>query len=207
MFLFTGDDVYQPIRTLSGGERGRVALTILMLGHDNLLLLDEPTNHLDMDSREVLENALSDFRGTIITVSHDRYFINRIADRIVEMQPDGITLYLGNYDEYLEKKNAPKEVITEAGKTRTMLEKEKKKEKLNRQAEKQLLQQRNQAEKAVMEKETEIAELEHMLSDSGLYQDTEKALAIQLRYQQAQKELETLYQEWENAESALSSEN
>ncbi len=207
MFLFTGDDVYQPIRTLSGGERGRVALTILMLRHDNLLLLDEPTNHLDMDSREVLENALSDFSGTIITVSHDRYFINRIADRIIEMQPNGITMYLGNYDEYLEKKNAPKEVISEVGKTRTMIEKEKKKEKLSRQAEKQLLQKRNLAEKAVMEKEAEIAELESHLSDSGLYQNTEKALAIQLHYQKAQKELEELYQEWENAESALNSDN
>ena len=207
MFLFTGDDVYQPIRTLSGGERGRVALTILMLRHDNLLLLDEPTNHLDMDSREVLENALSDFNGTIITVSHDRYFINRIADRIIEMQPDGITLYLGNYDDYLEKKNAPKEVIREAGKTRTLIEKEKKKEKLSRQAEKQLIQQRNQAEKAVTEKEAEIAELESQLSQSALYQDTEKALAIQLRYQQAQKELEDLFQEWEKAESALNNDN
>ncbi|MGN0996099.1 MAG: ribosomal protection-like ABC-F family protein, partial [Candidatus Ventricola sp.] len=91
MFLFTGDDVFQPIKTLSGGEKGRVALTALMLRKDNLLLLDEPTNHLDMDSREVLEDALSGFGGTIITVSHDRYFINRVADRIIEMQPDGVT--------------------------------------------------------------------------------------------------------------------
>ena len=203
MFLFTGDDVFQPVRTLSGGERGRVALTILMLRHDNVLLLDEPTNHLDMDSREVLENALADFGGTIITVSHDRYFINRIADRIIEMQPDGITMYLGNYDEYLEKKNAPREVIVETGKTRTMVEKEKRREKLNRQQEKQLRNARNAAEAAVMDKEAEIAGLEAQMSDSNLYQDPEKARAVQAQYQQAKQELDTLYRCWEEAEAAL----
>ena len=104
LFLFTGDDVFQKIETLSGGERGRVALTKLMLRRDNLLLLDEPTNHLDMDSREVLEGALDDFTGTLLTVSHDRYFINRVATRVVEMTADGVREYLGNYDDYLEKK-------------------------------------------------------------------------------------------------------
>ena len=104
LFLFTGDDVFQKIETLSGGERGRVALAKLMLKKDNLLLLDEPTNHLDMDSREVLEDALDDFGGTLLTVSHDRYFINRVANRVVEMRRDGIAEYLGNYDDYLEKK-------------------------------------------------------------------------------------------------------
>ena len=109
MFLFTGDDVFQPIKTLSGGEKGRVALTALMLRKDNVLLLDEPTNHLDMDSREVLEDALSDFGGTIITVSHDRYFINRVANRIIDMRPDVVTEYIGNYDDYVERKSRPVE--------------------------------------------------------------------------------------------------
>lgn len=203
MFLFTGDDVFQPIRTLSGGERGRVALTILMLRHDNVLLLDEPTNHLDMDSREVLENALADFGGTIITVSHDRYFINRIADRIIEMQPDGITMYLGNYDEYLEKKNAPKEVVAETGKTRTMVEKEKRREKLNRQQEKQLRATRNAAEAAVMDKEAEIADLEARMSDADLYLNPEMARTVQAQYQAAKEELDALYRRWEEAEAAL----
>ena len=108
--------------------KGRVALTALMLRKDNLLLLDEPTNHLDMDSREVLEDALADFGGTIITVSHDRYFINRIANRIIEMQPDGVTEYIGNYDDYIERKNRPVAVEAEAGKTKTELEKEKRRE-------------------------------------------------------------------------------
>ena len=102
LFLLTGDDVFQPVGTLSG-ERGRVALAKLMLKQDNLLLLDEPTNHLDMDSREVLEAALEDFEGTLLTVSHDRYFINRVATRVIEMSPEGAVEYLGNYDDYLKK--------------------------------------------------------------------------------------------------------
>lgn len=89
-----------------------------MLRKDNLLLLDEPTNHLDMDSREVLEDALSDFGGTIITVSHDRYFINRVANRIIEMRPDGVTEYIGNYDDYIERKNRPIPVEAEGGKNK-----------------------------------------------------------------------------------------
>jgi ATP-binding cassette subfamily F protein 3 len=98
MFLFSGDDVFDTISSLSGGERGRVALTKLMLRKDNLLLLDEPTNHLDMDSREVLEDALQDFPGTILAISHDRYFINRFADRVMVMNADGVTEYLGNFE-------------------------------------------------------------------------------------------------------------
>ena len=125
LFLLTGDDVFQPIRTLSGGEKGRVALAKLMLRKDNLLLLDEPTNHLDMDSREVLEDALEDFDGTILTVSHDRYFINRVANRVIEMRPDGVSEYLGNYDDYIEKKRLEALGQLEdatGGKTKTQLD-------------------------------------------------------------------------------------
>ena len=171
MFLFTGDDVFKPIHTLSGGEKGRVALTALMLRKDNLLLLDEPTNHLDMDSREVLEDALTDFGGTIITVSHDRYFINRIANRIIEMQPDGVTEYIGNYDDYIELKIRAQE-----------------------------------AEKAVGVKEAEIAELEAQMADPSLYSDAQKSADVQRAYQKAQQALQTLYEQWEAAEAALSQE-
>ena len=159
-FLFTGDDVFQPIHTLSGGEKGRVALTRLMLEKDNFLLLDEPTNHLDMDSREVLEGALDDFPGTILAVSHDRYFINRIATRIIEMRPDGVSFYLGNYDDYLEKKRREAEGIEERapGVTRTALEKEKKRDRQAREADKQ-----EKARIAAIEKE--IADLEQRVAD------------------------------------------
>lgn len=206
MFLFTGDDVFNPIHTLSGGEKGRVALTALMLRKDNLLLLDEPTNHLDMDSREVLEDALADFGGTIITVSHDRYFINRIANRIIEMQPDGVTEYIGNYDDYIERKNRPVAVEAEAGKTKTELEKEKRREKLSRQALRQLKIRAQEAEKAVGVKEAEIAELEAQMADPSLYSDAQKSADVQRAYQKAQQALQTLYEQWEAAEAALSQE-
>lgn len=206
MFLFTGDDVFKPIHTLSGGEKGRVALTALMLRKDNLLLLDEPTNHLDMDSREVLEDALTDFGGTIITVSHDRYFINRIANRIIEMQPDGVTEYIGNYDDYIERKNRPVAVEAEAGKTKTELEKEKRREKLSRQALRQLKIRAQEAEKAVGVKEAEIAELEAQMADPSLYSDAQKSADVQHAYQKAQQALQTLYEQWEAAEAALSQE-
>jgi len=206
MFLFTGDDVFKPIHTLSGGEKGRVALTALMLRKDNLLLLDEPTNHLDMDSREVLEDALADFGGTIITVSHDRYFINRIANRIIEMQPDGVTEYIGNYDDYIERKNRPVAIEAEAGKTKTELEKEKRREKLSRQALRQLKIRAQEAEKAVGVKEAEIAELEAQMADPSLYSDAQKSADVQRAYQKAQQALQTLYEQWEAAEAALSQE-
>lgn len=206
MFLFTGDDVFKPIHTLSGGEKGRVALTALMLRKDNLLLLDEPTNHLDMDSREVLEDALTDFGGTIITVSHDRYFINRIANRIIEMQPDGVTEYIGNYDDYIERKNRPVAVEAETGKTKTELEKEKRREKLSRQALRQLKIRAQEAEKAVGVKEAEIAELEAQMADPSLYSDAQKSADVQRAYQKAQQALQTLYEQWEAAEAVLSQE-
>lgn len=204
MFLFTGDDVFKTIKTLSGGEKGRVALTALMLRKDNLLLLDEPTNHLDMDSREVLEDALDGFGGTIITVSHDRYFINRVATRIIEMRPDGTTEYIGNYDDYLERKNRPVEQEETAGKTRTELEKEKRRDKMNRQALRQLKVRAQEAEKAVGAKEEEIAQLEEQMSDPALYNDVKRAAEVQQAYKKAQEDLQALYEAWEQAEAALS---
>ena len=207
MFLFTGDDVFQPIKTLSGGEKGRVALTALMLRKDNVLLLDEPTNHLDMDSREVLEDALSDFGGTIITVSHDRYFINRVANRIIEMRPDGVTEYIGNYDDYVERKSRPVEQEAVAGKTRTELDKEKRREKLNKQALRQLKVRAQEAERAVGLKEEEIAQLEARMADPDLYADAQQAAEINRAYQKAQAELPLLYEQWEQAEAALGSED
>ena len=103
-FLFTGDDVYKQIRDLSGGERGRVSLAKLMLSEANFLILDEPTNHLDITSKEILEKALNDYSGTVLYVSHDRYFINQTATRILDLVNGTFVNYIGNYDYYLEKK-------------------------------------------------------------------------------------------------------
>src|SRR5690625_4895820 len=103
-FLFTGDDVLKTIRTLSGGEKARIALAKLMLMKANFLLLDEPTNHLDIVSKEILEAALLDYPGTILFISHDRYFINKIADKVMELKSRGMTKYLGDYDYYVDKK-------------------------------------------------------------------------------------------------------
>lgn len=102
-FLFKGDDVFKELSTFSGGERARVALLKLMLAGSNFLLLDEPTNHLDTGSREALENTLNDYEGTLLIISHDRYFINKLADRVLYLDQNGVTEYLGNYDYYVEK--------------------------------------------------------------------------------------------------------
>ncbi len=104
-FLFTGDDVFKKIRDLSGGERGRVSLAKLMLSEANFLILDEPTNHLDIASKEILENALNRYTGTVLYVSHDRYFINQTATRIMDLTGNTLVNYIGNYDYYMEKKD------------------------------------------------------------------------------------------------------
>ena len=102
-FVFTGDDVFKKISTLSGGEKGRVALAKIMLSNANFLILDEPTNHLDLDSKQILENVINNYEGTVLYISHDRYFINSTAKTVLAMEKNGITKYLGNYDFYLEK--------------------------------------------------------------------------------------------------------
>lgn len=147
LFLFSGDDVYDTIGKLSGGERGRVALTKLMLHKDNFLLLDEPTNHLDMDSREVLEDALQDFPGTILAISHDRYFINRFAEKVMVMNEDGVVTYLGNFDDYVEKRDRPLPPQDEDGNalSKTAVVREKKK---NRQEAARLRELQNAVKKA-----------------------------------------------------------
>lgn len=109
-FLFSGEDVDKPINLLSGGEKARVALAKLAMDEENFLILDEPTNHLDIDNKEVLENALIDYEGTLLFVSHDRYFINRIATKVIELSPTGSRLFLGDYDYYLEKKKEEEEI-------------------------------------------------------------------------------------------------
>ncbi|MBQ8087266.1 MAG: ABC-F family ATP-binding cassette domain-containing protein [Clostridia bacterium] len=209
LFLLTGDDVYQPISTLSGGERGRVALAKLMLKKDNLLLLDEPTNHLDMDSREVLEDALQDFDGTLLTVSHDRYFINRVATKVIEMRPDGVTEYLGNYDDYLEKKRLESAGAAEEalmGKTRTQLDKEKKKERVKLESARQARVKLKQTEQQIADTEATIASLEAEMANPDTYRDPAQAQEVAKKHKEQQEALERLYEEWE-ALSELVSES
>ena len=116
-FLFTGDDVFKLISSLSGGERGRVSLAKLMLSEANFLILDEPTNHLDIASKEILEEALNSYTGTVLYVSHDRYFINQTATRIMDLTNQAIVNYIGDYDYYLEKKDEMTQIYAPAQET------------------------------------------------------------------------------------------
>ncbi len=205
LFLFMGEDVFQPISTLSGGERGRVALAKLMLKKDNVLLLDEPTNHLDMDSREVLESALEDFTGTILTVSHDRYFINRVANRVIEMSADGVVEYAGNYDDYLDKKRKLEagEEEEAPARTKTELEKEKKKQRLARESKKSLKAKIAALENDIANTEELIAELEEKMGDPATYQNPQTAAQVARDHAAAQEKLEALYEDWETASSLM----
>ncbi|MGI6240134.1 MAG: ABC-F family ATP-binding cassette domain-containing protein, partial [Christensenellales bacterium] len=162
LFLFTGEEVFKKIATLSGGEMGRVSLAKLMLKRDNFLILDEPTNHLDMDSREALEGALEDFEGTILAVSHDRYFINRVCTRVIEMTPDGAREYLGNYDDYIEKKRIDEENARAddmQGATRTQLAREKRRKRLLAEGERRVQEQLRALEQAIADAEARTAHL------------------------------------------------
>ncbi len=205
LFLFSGDDVFDAIQSLSGGERGRVALTKLMLKKDNLLLLDEPTNHLDMDSREVLEDALEDFPGTILAISHDRYFINRFATRVMVMQQDGVTEYLGNFDDYVEKRDRPQpppELMQ--GATRTSLARERKRDRQQSARLRELQARVKQAEEAILANERRVAELEQELAKPETYQDAERAREFSEAYRAEQARTEALYEALEEAERAVS---
>ncbi len=205
LFLFTGEDVFQKIKTLSGGEKGRVSLAKLMLHHDNLLLLDEPTNHLDMDSREVLEGALEDFDGTLLTVSHDRYFINRVANRVVEMSADGVREYAGNYDDYLEARRREAQGIEEeqySGQTKTQIDREKKRVRMAAAQKKALQDRLTRAEKAISDTEAEIARIEALMADPETYKDADKAQALARQHRELNASMEKLYAEWEEASEA-----
>jgi ATP-binding cassette subfamily F protein 3 len=204
LFLFTGDDVFMPVSTLSGGEKGRVALTKLMLRKDNLLLMDEPTNHLDMDSREVLEQALSDYPGTILAISHDRYFINRFANKVAVLGQDGLTEYAGNYDDYLQKTergDAPEADVPQ--KTRTELDKEKKRTRQEKERIKEAQDLAQAKEKEIAGLEQAMFDLEALMVLPETFKDPEKAAQAAREYQKAQDRIAALYDEWEAADKAL----
>ncbi|AND05908.1 ABC transporter ATP-binding protein [Bacillus thuringiensis serovar palmanyolensis] len=207
-FLFTGDDVLKPVSSLSGGQKARLALAKLMMQKSNLLILDEPTNHLDLNSKEILENALIDYPGTLLFVSHDRYFINRVTTTVVELSTEGAQEYLGDYDYYVEKKN---EMIERAAfeqqeqqENQAPVQKTVAQEKLNyleekerKQLERQRTRKIEELEQNIVNLEEEIATLEDQLCLPEIYADYEKASEITTKKQTLQEQLETCMSEWE----------
>ncbi|WP_071461346.1 ABC-F family ATP-binding cassette domain-containing protein [Bacillus massilinigeriensis] len=202
-FLFSGDDVLKNVSSLSGGEKARLALAKMMMEKGNFLILDEPTNHLDLDSKEVLENALIDYPGTLLFVSHDRYFINRIATKVYEMSASGVTEYLGDYDYYIEKKQEQEELLALANA-------EKKQEAVSQDSDKKSYQQDKEAKKrerqrkrrleeveaSIEELEEAIAAHEETLCDPDIFQNHEKVAKINGELENAKASLEVLMEEW-----------
>ena len=200
-FLFEGEEVFKKISTLSGGERARVAILKLILSNANLLLLDEPTNHLDIDSKEVLEEALSSYTGTIFTISHDRYFLNTVVDKVLVLDENGITEYLGNYDYYVEKKKQVQEMNTVEvieEKTKTQLKEEKRKEREQREAEKKNRVKRQNIEKEIEETEAKIEEMDVLLCQEEVYSNPEKSKDVSQQKASLEEKLSALYEEWES---------
>lgn len=200
-FLFSGDDVLKTVNQLSGGEKARLALAKLMMQKANFLILDEPTNHLDIDSKEVLEAALMDYPGTILFVSHDRYFINRITDQVAEMSEDGINIYLGDYDYYLEKKEEERELArleeqSEAKQTsaanRRSYEEEKRLQREKRKRERKI----KELEQQIEDKEAEIISLEEEMTKPEIYGNHEKAFELMNQVETLKVEVEDLMAEW-----------
>ena len=190
-FLFKGEDVFKSINMLSGGERGRVVLMKLLLGQSNFLILDEPTNHLDIESKEVLEDALLSFQGTILFISHDRYFINKLATKVVEMRKDNAFIYQGNYNDYLEKRS---EDQVEDEKVKNLSYQEKKKN----QAE--IRKQQNQIkkiEKEISEKEKLIDEYNQLIQCEDVFNDYQKYNEITQQLDTINQQLEELLILWE----------
>jgi len=200
-FLFTGEDVFKKISTLSGGEKCRINLLKLMLSKSNFLLLDEPTNHLDIMSREALEDAIMNYDGTIIVISHDRYFLNKVINKIFELNEDGIKQYLGNYSYYIEKKKNPSRFKIEEeyeGLTKTQIKLDKKKKKELEKAEKDKKNQVKNIETQISDLEEDLENLQNQLCLEEVYSNPEKSLEVNKSISNVQEALEKLYEEWES---------
>lgn len=196
-FDFIGDDIFKSVEELSGGERARLELLKLMLSNSNFLLLDEPTNHLDIESKEILEKAISDYTATVLTISHDRYFLNKVVNKIWYLNENKITEYLGNYDYFLEKLHQ-KDSIEEKTISRTEIDKEKKKK---RQLEKEKSQKKEilkNIEKEIFEIEEKIDKLNKLLQDPDVFENKAKSLEIYNDLSKLSKDKEKLYLQWEN---------
>jgi len=203
-FLFTNDDVFKHISDLSGGERGRVSLAKLMLSEANFLILDEPTNHLDIVSKEILENALNLYTGTVLFVSHDRYFINTTATRILELSGQTLTNYIGNYDYYLEKKETMTNFTPSSSAAPGSAAQEPSEAKLDWKQQKeqqaQLRKKQNhlkRTETRIEELETRDKEIDELLAREEIFTDAAEVIRLSKEKEALLKELENLYEEWE----------
>lgn len=197
-FVFTGDDVFKTIGSLSGGEKGRVALAKIMLSNANFLILDEPTNHLDINSKEILEQAIQCYTGTVLYISHDRYFINSTATKIVELNKDKATIYLGNYDYYTEKLKENEIVKTEEVKsieTETKLDWKKQKEIQAQQRKKD--NQIKKIEKEIEDTESKIDELDNLLATEEVYTNSMRSREIYEEKESLEEKLMELYEKFE----------
>lgn len=198
-FLFKGDEVFKPLSKMSGGERARVSLLKLMLKGSNFLLLDEPTNHLDSSSREELEKTLKEYGGTLLIISHDRYFINKLADRILVLSENGVKEYLGNYDYYLER---TKNEIIEEKSTAESTKKEKPQNDYFLQKQKQSEERKRQtklkkAEEAIERLDGEIEQLQTLLASEEVAADYEKLIELTNKLESLQQEQEEQFAIWE----------
>lgn len=198
-FLFKDDEVFKPINQMSGGERARVSLLKLMLGGGNFLLLDEPTNHLDTTSREALEESLKSYEGTMLIISHDRYFINKLADRILELKPEGMTEYLGNYDYYMEKR------LEKSGQDRGKTQTETKKSagaidyKMKKEMQAQERKRRSmlkKTEQEIEETELEMEKVNEQLADPQVTSDYQKLIELSGKLEELKTKQEQLYEQW-----------
>ena len=202
-FLFTGDDVFKPISALSGGERGRVSLAKLMLSEANFLILDEPTNHLDIISKEILEDALNNYEGTVLYVSHDRYFINRTATRILELTNHRLVNYIGNYDYYLEKKEELTSVYAPGIQEEKPLEKvsSTKQDWQQKKEEQARIRKREndlkKTEKAIEDLESRDKEIDEELAKPEIATDPSKCIPLSTEKAEIAEKLEELYEKWE----------
>lgn len=203
-FLFTGEDVYKKIADLSGGERGRVSLVKLMLSKANFLLLDEPTNHLDIVSKDVLENALNNFPGTVCYVSHDRYFINKTATRILDLTENRLLNYIGNYDYYIEKREAVEEAAnltnTEQDEKPADVSESKKEWIDNKTAQaqkKKIKNALNKCEKEISEVEDKLQSIDEEFSNPENASNVGKLMELQKQKESLEKRLDKLMEDWE----------
>lgn len=200
-FLFRGDDVFKEINKLSGGERCRINLLKLMLSKSNLLLLDEPTNHLDIPSREALEEAILTYDGTLIVISHDRYFLNKVINRILELEENGVNEYLGNYNYYVEKKKNPQRFehfeSLAGGKTKTQINEEKKKKRALEKEEKEKQKKIKELEDNISKKEEKLENLQEELCKEEIYSNPEESERVNKEIKIIQENIEKLYEEWE----------